>query len=191
MERIAKSTGEIDKRTLNGNNGVSRGPCLEERKGPVGYYVLKEEVRALLRFRLLNLLAAFGKKETMARELKVSSQNINSWFKLGMISASGATKAYRHYKKTNIGFTALWLRPDLRFDAAGNATVKKCDRREMLKVVKSEEDKAMHAKRNGGELSDEEIAFLVMKNPDLKEHYAKQKWRQSRVVAQIAKNKAE
>ena len=37
MEQMAK----IDKRTLNGNNGTSRGKDKKKRKRPTGYYVLK------------------------------------------------------------------------------------------------------------------------------------------------------
>ena len=40
MEQMAK----VDKRTLNGNNGTSRGKDKKPRKKPTGYYVLKDEV---------------------------------------------------------------------------------------------------------------------------------------------------
>ena len=50
--RIAVSTGEVDKRTLNGNNGTRRGKDKKKRKRKTGYYVLKDEVRAGLRARL-------------------------------------------------------------------------------------------------------------------------------------------
>ena len=49
---IAASTGEIDKRTINGNNGVKRGKDKKKRKRKTGYYVLKDEVKAGLRARL-------------------------------------------------------------------------------------------------------------------------------------------
>ena len=42
--KIAASTGEIDKRTINGNNGVRRGKDRKRRAPVSGYLVLKEEV---------------------------------------------------------------------------------------------------------------------------------------------------
>lgn len=45
--RIAVSTGQVDKRTVNGNNGTRRGKDKKPRKRKTGYYVLKDEVRAL------------------------------------------------------------------------------------------------------------------------------------------------
>lgn len=50
-QRIAVSTGKIDKRTINGNNGTRRGKDKKKRKRPTGYYVLKDEVRAGLKAR--------------------------------------------------------------------------------------------------------------------------------------------
>ena len=95
MTRIAASTGEVDKRTINGNNGTRRGKDKKPR------------------------------------------QTIQQWRKRGMISAEGARKVHNDYKRNGCkGYRAAFCRPDLRFDSNGKALTKKCDRYEMLRVVK-------------------------------------------------------
>ena len=135
--RIAVSTGEIDKRTLNGNNGTRRGKDKKPRKPPTGYYVLKDEVRAGLKARLDILLEYYGGVSAMAKRLNVSPQTVNQWCVRGMISATGAKRVHNDYKKYGCkGYRASFCRPDLRFDSNGKPLTKRCDKREMLRVVK-------------------------------------------------------
>lgn len=135
--RIAASTGKIDKRTLNGNNGTRRGKDRKPRKRKTGYYVLKDEVRAGLRARLDIIREYYGTQAEMCRRLGVTHQAIQQWRKRGMISASGAERVHRDYKRQGCkGYRASFCRPDLRFDSNGKALNHKCDRREMLRVVK-------------------------------------------------------
>lgn len=135
---IAVSTGEIDKRTLNGNNGTRRGEDKKPRKRPTGYYVLKDEVRASLAARLDMLIEHYGGIAKTQRALKVQSlQVVQGWIKRGMISARGAQLANNAMKRNDgDGFRASFLRPDLRFSSNGKPLNLKCDRREMLRVVK-------------------------------------------------------
>ena len=136
-QRIAASTGKIDKRTINGNNGTRRGKDKKKRKRPTGYYVLKDEVRAGLKARLDLLIEYYGSVSAMAKRLNVSQQTVNQWRVRGMISASGAQKVHNDYKKYGCqGYRASFCRPDLRFDSNGKPLTKRCDKREMLRVVR-------------------------------------------------------
>lgn len=138
MNRIAVSTGEVDKRTINGNNGTRRGKDKKPRKRKTGYYVLKDEVKAGLRARLDILLEYYGTQAEMSRRLKVSCQTINQWKKRGMISASGAHKVHQDYKRHGCkGYRASFCRPDLKFDSNGKPLTLKCEKREMLRVVRA------------------------------------------------------
>lgn len=135
-KRIAAYTGEIDKRTLNGNNGTRRGKDKKPRKPRTGYYILKEEVKAGLTARLDILLEYFGGVANMARRLGVSQQTVNMWRKRGMISAMGAQRVHNDYKYNGCkGYRASFCRPDLKFDSNGKPLVTRCERREMLRVV--------------------------------------------------------
>lgn len=125
----------VDKRTLNGNNGTKRGEDVGERKRPSGYYVLKEEVKAGLRARLEMMLEYHKTKGNMARELKVTRQVVEEWFKRGMISARGAQLSHNAYKRTGGGFRASFCRPDLSFDSNGKPLTLRCKKRHMLRVV--------------------------------------------------------
>jgi hypothetical protein len=137
MTRIAVSTGEVDKRTVNGNNGTRRGKDKKKRKRKTGYYVLKDEVRAGLRARFEMVFEYYGTQAEMCRRLKVSHQTIQQWRKRGMISAEGARKVHNDYKRSGCkGYRASFCRPDLRFDANGKPLTTKCDKREMLRVVR-------------------------------------------------------
>ena len=137
MTRIAVSTGEVDKRTINGNNGTRRGKDKKQRKRNTGYYVLKDEVKAGLRARLEFVCQYYGTQAEMCRRLSVSHQTIQQWRKRGMISAEGARKVHNDYKRNGCkGYRAAFCRPDLRFDSNGKPLTLKCDRREMLRVVK-------------------------------------------------------
>ena len=136
-QRIAVSTGKIDKRTINGNNGTRRGKDKKKRKRPTGYYVLKDEVRAGLKARLDILIEYYGSVSAMAKRLNVSQQTVNQWRVRGMISAAGAQKVHNDYKKYVCqGYRASFCRPDLRFDSNGKPLTKRCDKREMLRVVR-------------------------------------------------------
>lgn len=126
---------EIDKRTLNGNNGSIRTEDKKPRKRPSGYYVLKDEVRAGLRARLEIVLDFYGSKANLAKQLKVTRQAVEEWCKRGMISARGAQLAHNRYKRTGEGFRATFCRPDLQFDGNGKPLTLRCKKRQMLRVV--------------------------------------------------------
>lgn len=133
MEQMTK----VDKRTLNGNNGTSRGKDKKKRKRPTGYYVLKDEVRAGLTARMELVIDAFGGIAGTAKELGVSIQVVQQWRKRGMISADGAYLVHKSYRRNNYkGFRASFCRPDLRFDSNGKPVTRRCDRREMLRAVR-------------------------------------------------------
>lgn len=135
MSRIAVSTGEIDKRTLNGNNGTRRGMDKNQRMR-TGYYVLKDEVKAGLRARLNMVCEYYGSQAEMCRRLNVTFQVIDQWHRRGMISARGAQKVHNDYKRNGCkGYRASFCRPDLKFDTNGKPITLRCDRREMLRVV--------------------------------------------------------
>lgn len=140
--RIAASTGEIDQRTLRGNNRTRRGPDKKPRKRPTGYYVLRDEVRAGLRARLDMICEYYGSPSEMKRRLKVSYQTIQQWKKRGMISADGARRVHADYIRQGFkGYRALFCRPDLKFDPNGRPLTRRCQRREMLRVVKESDFK--------------------------------------------------
>lgn len=126
---------EIDKRTLNGNNGTIRTADKKPRKRPSGYYVLKDEVRAGLRARLEIVLDFYGSKANLAKQLKVTRQAVEEWCKRGMISSRGAQLAHNRYKRTGEGFRATFCRPDLQFDGNGKPLTLRCKKRQMLRVV--------------------------------------------------------
>lgn len=133
MEQMAK----VDKRTLNGNNWTSRGKDKKPRKKPTGYYVLKDEVRAGLTTRMELVIEAYGGIAKTAKELGVSIQVVQQWIKRGMISADGAYLVHKSYRRNDCkGFRASFCRPDLRFDSNGKPITRRCDRREMLRVVR-------------------------------------------------------
>lgn len=135
--RIAASTGQVDKRTINGNNGTRRGKDKKQRKPKTGYYILREEVKAGLKARLDILIEYYGSVSAMAKRLRVSQQCVNQWRKRGMISAAGAQKVHNDYKYNGCqGYRASFCRPDLRFDANGKPLTTRCDRHDMLRVVK-------------------------------------------------------
>ncbi|QJT70561.1 UNVERIFIED_ASMBLY: hypothetical protein SD1_32 [Shigella phage 2019SD1] len=72
-----------------------------------------------------------------AKRLNVSQQTVNQWRVRGMISAAGAQKVHNDYKKYGCqGYRASFCRPDLRFDSNGKPLTKRCDKREMLRVVR-------------------------------------------------------
>ncbi|UGO53120.1 putative transcriptional regulator [Klebsiella phage vB_KaeD_HazelMika] len=131
---------EVDKRTINGNNGTQRGADKKKRKRPTGYYVLKDEVKAGLRARLEMLIEFYGSKANVCRELKISNSLLTTWIKNGMISARGAQKAHNAYKRNGAkGFRATWCRPDLTFDGNGKPLTVRCKKREMMRVVREDE----------------------------------------------------
>lgn len=137
-KRIAFSTGEVDKRTINGNNGTRRGKDKNPRRRRVGYYVLKDEVKAGLRARFNIVLEYYGTKAEMARRLGVSQQAVHQWKVRGCISPEGARRVHNDYKRNGCkGYRASFCRPDLRFDSNGKPLTTKCDKREMLRVVKA------------------------------------------------------
>ena len=136
--RIAVSTGEIDKRTINGNNGTRRGKDKKPRKHRTGFLILRDEVKASLKSRLDILIEYYGGVPAMARRLRVSQQVVNQWRKRGMISAAGAQKVHNDYKYNGCkGYRASFCRPDLRFDSNGKPLTTRCDKYEMLRVVKN------------------------------------------------------
>lgn len=136
MTKLTKS-GAVDKRSLNGNNGTSRGADKKERKKPTGYYVLKDEVKAGLAHRLEKVIEYYGSPAALVKAIKISHATLYEWRKRGMISVSGAMAIHRDYVRNKCqGFRASYCRPDLRFDSNGKALTTRCDRREMLRVVK-------------------------------------------------------
>lgn len=144
-KRIAKSTGEIDGRTLNGNSGVKRGKDVGERKRRVGYYRLKDEVKAMLAHRLEMLIEAYGGVNALAKSLKYSHQVVQSWRKNGMVSVEGARRAHQKYSRYKIGYRASFIRPDLQFDNNGKAKTARCVNRKMMMVVTHEDLKIRDA----------------------------------------------
>lgn len=127
----------IDKRTINGNNGTQRGEDKKPRKRRTGYYVLKDEVRAGLRARLDAVFEYYGTQAEMARRLKVTYQALQNWKKNGMISVHGAMAVHRDYVRNKCkGYRASFCRPDLQFDSNGKALTMRCQKREMLRVVR-------------------------------------------------------
>ncbi|MEG0209034.1 MULTISPECIES: hypothetical protein [Gammaproteobacteria] len=156
MVKIAVSTGEVDKRTVNGNNGTKRGNDKTERKRPTGYYVLKDEVKAGLAARLEMVIEFYGSQTKVAKMIGVSFGTVNEWRKRGMISARGAQSLHNAYKRNGSkGFRASFCRPDLRFDGNGKPITLRCDRFEMLRVVREDELANKPEKRSWKKLKEE------------------------------------
>lgn len=142
-EKIAVSTGEIDKRTLNGNNGVKRGRDRRKRKPLYGYLVLKDEVKAGLKARLNEVIDAYGGAAVLAREIGVPSKTVYGWKDRGMISVEGAYLIQKDYRRKCFnGFRAAYCRPDIRFDNNGKPLEKRCSNEKMLRVVTRSEAEA-------------------------------------------------
>lgn len=139
MQRIAKSTGEIDKRHINGNNGTRRGKDKKPRQR-CGFYIHKEETRAGLRARLDALIEYYGGPAACAKALKVSNQTVQGWKERNMISWQGAEAAHRAYLRQGCkGYRAAWLRFDLKFDGNGKCLEKRCKNKKFMRVVKKED----------------------------------------------------
>ena len=139
LQRIATSTGEIDRRHFNGNNGTKRGIDKKPRKR-CGFYIHKDETRAGLRARLDALIEFYGGPAACAKALKVSNQTVNGWKERNMISWRGAEAAHRAYRRNGcVGYRASWMRFDLKFDSNGKCIEKKCRNRKFMRVVKRDE----------------------------------------------------
>ena len=139
MKRIAESTGEIDRRHINGNNGTRRGKDIKPRQR-CGFYILKDEVRAGLRARLDALIEYYGSPSATAKALKVTNQNVNEWKVRGMISWQVAEAAHRAYRRQGCkGYRASWLRFDIKFDSNGKCLEKRCKNRKFMRVVRKDE----------------------------------------------------
>ena len=83
------------------------------------------------------VIEAYGGIAKTAKELGVSIQVVQQWIKRGMISADGAYLVHKSYRRNDCkGFRASFCRPDLRFDSNGKPITRRCDRREMLRVVR-------------------------------------------------------
>lgn len=141
--KIAASTGEIDKRTINGNNGVKRGKDIKRRRPSAGYFVLKDEVKAGLKARLEEVVKAYGGATALAKEIGVTPKTVFGWLDRGMISVTGAEAIHRDYRRKGFsGFRATYCRPDIKFDANGKALETRCSTRKMLRMVTREEAEA-------------------------------------------------
>lgn len=139
MQRIASSTGEIDRRHYNGNNGTRRGLDKKTRKR-CGFYILKDEVCAGLSARLDALIEYYGSPSACAKALKVTNQTVNGWLDRGRISWQGAEAANRAYRRQgHTGYRAAWLRYDLKFDTNGKCIEKRCTNRKYMRVVMKDE----------------------------------------------------
>lgn len=139
--RIAESTGAIDKRCINGNNGTRRGKDKKPRKAPPRW-VLKPEVKAGLKARFDQVLEFYGGIGSMARALKVPYVTVRNAYKLrGMISPELARRVQYHRKMNGfVGFTAAFCRPDLDFDTNGRAKSTKCTKKHMMEYKRKEHD---------------------------------------------------
>ncbi|EKL2214085.1 hypothetical protein PQ125_002619 [Salmonella enterica] len=141
--KIAASTGEIDKRTINGNNGVRRGKDRKRRAPVSGYLVLKEEVRAGLKARLDEVVSAYGGCAALAREIGVNLKTVWGWKERGMISTRGAELIQKDYRRKGFnGFRAAYCRPDIKFDNNGKPLEKRCSNRKLMRFVTKEEAEA-------------------------------------------------
>ena len=139
-ERIAASTGQVDKRTINGNNGTRRGRDLKQRKPRHGYFVLKDEVKAGLRARFEEVVKYYGGMTNLARAIGVSVKTVNGWHDRGMISVDGASLIQKDYRRRDFnGFRATYCRPDIKFDNNGKPLERKCSDPKLLRYVKKEE----------------------------------------------------
>lgn len=132
-QRVAASTGEIDKRCINGNNGTRRGKDKKPRKKPPKWR-LKPEVRAGLKARFDIVLDHFGGFSAMAKALKVDVCRLTNAYRLrGMIPPEVARRVHYHHKKNGFtGYTATFCRPDLEFDNNGKPLTLTCKKRHMM-----------------------------------------------------------
>lgn len=141
--RIAKSTGEIDKRTINGNNGTRRGKDKDTRKPRHGYLVLKDEVKAGLRARLEEVVLAYGGISNLAKAIGMRYGTIRGWFDRGRISVEGASLIQLDYRRNGFkGFRASYCRPDIKFDSNGKPLEKRCSNRKLMRFVTKAEAEA-------------------------------------------------
>ncbi|WEY17688.1 putative transcriptional regulator [Vibrio phage Vc1] len=132
-QKIAASTGEIDKRCINGNNGTRRGKDKKQRKIPPKWR-LKPEVRAGLKARFEQLLTICGGLLEMAKAFKVCCVRLTNAYRLrGMIPPEVARRVHYHKKMNGFtGYTATFCRPDLEFDNNGKAYSTTCRKRHMM-----------------------------------------------------------
>jgi hypothetical protein len=134
--KIAVSTGKVDKRTINGNNGTRRGKDRQRRKPLSGYFVLKDEVRAGLRARLEEVIAYYGGQAKLAREIGVTTKVVTGWVARGMISIKGAELIQNDYRRKGFsGFRASYCRPDIKFNTNGKRLENRCSNRKMMRMV--------------------------------------------------------
>lgn len=112
-ERIAVSTGKIDKRTVNGNNNTRRGKDKGKRKRHKKKLVLRDEVHAGIRFRLSQAIRYHGGVKPTARFLGVTHGCIEQCVKSGYASPNVANLFQDQYRKKRTPFRASYLRPDL------------------------------------------------------------------------------
>lgn len=130
--RIAASTGKIDKRCINGNNGTRRGKDKKPRKAPPRW-TLKPEVKAGLKARFDVVLEHFGGLAGMARALKMKYGAVMSAYMRGMISPEMARRVHTHHRTHGFnGYTAAFCRPDLDFDNNGKPKTLRCQKRHMM-----------------------------------------------------------
>ncbi|QGF21250.1 transcriptional regulator [Citrobacter phage HCF1] len=101
-KRVAASTGEIDKRCINGNNGTRRGKDKKQRKIPPKWR-LKPEVRAGLKARFDIVIDHFGGFSEMAKALKVDVCRLTNAYRLrGMIPPEVARRVHYHHKRMDL-----------------------------------------------------------------------------------------
>lgn len=131
---LLTKSGAIDKRSLNGNNGLRRGPDKKPRKKASTIEDMSEEAIAGLRHRMEQVLEYYGSKRNLARRCKTTCGAVDWWVKRGRISPRGAESVHRDYLKNGrIGFTASFCRPDLKFDNNGKCKGGRKIRKEFLK----------------------------------------------------------
>jgi hypothetical protein len=133
-EKIAVSTGEVDKRTKNGNNGTRRGPDKKPRKKAAVLNDLTDEAKAGLRKRMEMVIEYYGNTNNLVRRLGMTHGAVRWWLARGRISPEGARRIHRDYKKNGrVGFTASFCRPDLKFDTNGKCVGGRNLRKEFIK----------------------------------------------------------
>lgn len=146
-ERVAVSTGEIDRRCINGNNGTRRGPDKKPRKKRTPSFVLKPEVEAGIAARTRLIIQSFGSMACMSRELGVRINTVKQWRTRGKLSALGAARLESYYiRHSKRGFSGRFARPDLEFDPETNAPVSRRPKNPKLLVGATEKRKARKAK---------------------------------------------
>lgn len=139
---IAASTGQPDRRTLNGNNGTRRGKTKGvQRKRATGYYVLSDETIATLKARMHYVLQKMtehygGDHIAMRKALKLSYVDIYNCLWYGRLTPKFCKAMHKHNRAFKFGFTASFCRPDLDFDGNGNPKTKYCRKFHMLTVKK-------------------------------------------------------